>query len=40
VIQHVQRLIPMIREIDPDIDDRLYEGLVQLQEPLRREPIA
>ncbi|HYH08286.1 MAG TPA: hypothetical protein VEK11_14615 [Thermoanaerobaculia bacterium] len=40
VIQHVQRLIPLIREIDPDIDDRLYEGLVQLQEPLRREPIA
>ena len=40
VIQHVQTLIPMIREIEPDIDERLYEGLVQLIEPLRREPIA
>jgi hypothetical protein len=40
VIQHVQKLIPMIREIDPQIDERLYEGLVKLNEPLRREPIA
>ncbi len=40
VIDHVQRLTPMIREIEPDIDERLYEGLVQLQEPLRRDPIA
>jgi hypothetical protein len=40
VIEHVQRLTPMIREIDPDIDERLYEGLVVLNEPLRREPIA
>ena len=40
VISHVQRLIPMIREIDPQIDERLYDGLVKLNEPLRREPIA
>lgn len=40
VIQHVQRIVPIIREIEPDIDERLYEGLVQLREPLRREPIA
>jgi hypothetical protein len=40
VIEHVQRLIPLIREIEPDIDEQLYEGLVQLQEPLRRDPIA
>ncbi|HEX8169487.1 MAG TPA: hypothetical protein VF824_02980 [Thermoanaerobaculia bacterium] len=40
VIQHVQRLVPLIREIDPGIDERLYEGLVVLHEPLRREPIA
>ena len=39
-ISHVQRLVPMIREIDPQIDERLYEGLVTLSEPLRREPIA
>jgi hypothetical protein len=40
VIQHVQKLTPMIREIEPDIDERLYEGLVQLTEPMRREPLA
>lgn len=40
VISHVQRLVPLIREIDPQIDERMYEGLVTLNEPLRREPIA
>lgn len=40
VIQHVQKLVPMIREIEPDIDEQLYEGLVQLTEPMRREPMA
>ena len=40
VIQHVQNLVPLIRAIEPDIDERLYEGLVNLVEPLRREPIA
>lgn len=39
-IQHVQRLTDLVREIEPDIDERLYEELVQLQEPLRREPMA
>lgn len=40
VIDHVHRLTPKIREIDPGIDERLYEGLVVLKEPLRRDPIA
>ena len=40
VIQHVQNLVPLIRDIEPDIDERLYEGLVNLIEPLRREPMA
>ncbi|HUR81658.1 MAG TPA: hypothetical protein VM733_12895 [Thermoanaerobaculia bacterium] len=40
VLQHVQKLIPLVREIEPDIDERMYEGLVNLIEPLRREPIA
>ena len=40
LIQHVQNLVPLIREIEPDIDERMYEGLVTLNEPLRREPIA
>lgn len=39
-IQHVQKLVDLVREIEPDIDERLYEGLVVLNEPLRREPIA
>jgi hypothetical protein len=40
VIQHVQKLVTLIREIEPDIDERMYEGLVNLIEPLRREPMA
>lgn len=40
VIDHVHRLVPRIREVDPQIDERLYEGLVTLNEPLRREPMA
>ena len=40
VIQHLHRLVELVREIDPQIDERLYEGLVKLNEPLRREPIA
>lgn len=37
VISHVQKLVPMVREIEPDIDEQLYEGLVKLTEPMRRE---
>jgi hypothetical protein len=40
VIQHVQKLTSLVREIEPDIDERLYEGLVQLIEPMRRDPMA
>ena len=40
VISHVQKLVPMVREIEPDIDEQLYDGLVQLTEPMRRDPIA
>jgi hypothetical protein len=40
VISHVQKLVPMVREIEPDIDEQIYEGLVKLTEPMRREPIA
>lgn len=40
VIDHVQRLVPLARAADPNIDERLYEGLVTLREPLRREPMA
>jgi hypothetical protein len=39
-IQHVHRLIDLVRPIDPEIDERIYEGLVKLNEPLRRDPIA
>ena len=39
-IDHVQRIVPKIREVDPQIDERLYEGLVTLSEPLRSEPMA
>lgn len=40
VIQHVQRLQELIRQVDPRIDEKLYEGLVQLNEPLPTAPIA
>jgi hypothetical protein len=40
VIDHLQRIVPLVREIEPDIDERLYEGLVRLNEPLPREPMA
>jgi hypothetical protein len=40
VLQHVRQLIDLVREIEPEIDERIYEGLVQLNEPLRRDPIA
>lgn len=39
-IRHVQKLVDLIRDVEPDIDERMYEGLVNLQEPLRREPMA
>lgn len=39
-IQRVQKVVELVRTVDPEIDERMYEGLVQLQEPLRREPIA
>lgn len=40
VIHHIQRIEPLIRAFDAAIDERLYEDLVQLNEPLRREPMA
>ncbi len=39
-IEHVRRLVAFVREIEPDIDERIYEGLVRLSEPMRREPMA
>ena len=40
VIEHVHRLIELIREIDRGIDARLYESLVALQTPLETRPMA
>jgi hypothetical protein len=40
VIDHVRRIEPLVRDIDPQIDERLYESLVTLSEPLRSDPIA
>ncbi|HEY8131309.1 MAG TPA: hypothetical protein VII12_05415 [Thermoanaerobaculia bacterium] len=40
VIEHVHRLTKFIRAADPRIDERLLEGLVTLQEPLREQVIA
>jgi hypothetical protein len=40
IIDHVNRLTPLIRAIDPDIDMRLYENLVKLTEPMRETAMA
>jgi hypothetical protein len=40
VIQRVQHLQELVRAIDPRIDEKLYDGLVVLQTPLRTDPIA
>jgi hypothetical protein len=40
VIEQVKQLTTLVRDIDPDVDERLYEGLVKLSEPLRHDPIA
>ena len=40
VIEHVNRVTPLIREIDPDIDAKLLETLVHLNEPMRTTPMA
>jgi hypothetical protein len=40
VLEHLGRLLEVVRPIDPRIDERLSEGLVQLIEPLREQPIA
>src|SRR5947209_17369185 len=40
VIVHVHRLTSIARAIDPRVDERLLEGLVQLREHLREEAIA
>jgi hypothetical protein len=40
VIQVLERVVVVLRKLDPGLDERLLEGLVTLQEPLRKEPIA
>jgi hypothetical protein len=40
VIDRVTRLTKIVRPIDPGIDERLLEGLVVLQSPLREAPMA
>ena len=40
VMAHVRDLTALVRTVDPALDERLLDGLVTLQEPLRRDPIA
>lgn len=40
VIEHVHRLTTLVRTADPQVDERLLEGLVNLKEPLREQAIA
>ena len=40
VIQHVGRVLTLVRVVAPNIDEHLLDGLVQLETPLRSQPIA
>jgi hypothetical protein len=40
IIDHTNRVLPLVRAIDPEIDARLYEGLVHLTTPMRETPMA
>jgi len=40
IIEHINRVTPLIRAVDPNIDARLLDDLVQLEQPLRETPIA
>lgn len=40
VIQQIEHAVPLIREIDPAIDERLNASLVRIEAPMRAEPIA
>lgn len=40
VLSHLRDLTEAVRAIDPDIDGRLLSGLVDFQQPLRRDAMA
>lgn len=40
VIAHLQALTERVREIDPQVDEKLYATLAKLEEPMRSEPMA
>jgi hypothetical protein len=40
VLNRLERVIPLVREVDPTIDESLLQGLVNLEEPMRQEPMA
>jgi hypothetical protein len=40
VIQHVGRVLTLVRAVDANVDEHLLDGLVHLETPLRAQPIA
>ena len=40
IIDHLNRVTPLIRDVGPNIDAHLYEDLVRLEEPMRETPMA
>ena len=40
VIQHVGRVLTLVRAVDPNVDENLLDGLVRLETPLRTQPMA
>ena len=40
LLYRLERVVPLVREADRTVDERLLQGLVNLQEPMRLEPMA
>jgi hypothetical protein len=40
LIQHIGRVLTLIRTVDRNVDEHLLDGLVKLETPLRTQPIA
>ena len=40
IVEHLNRVTPLVRAIDADIDARIYENLVRPAEPMRTTPMA
>ncbi len=40
LLYRLEKVVPLVREADRTVDEHLLQGLVNLQEPMRQEPMA